>query len=285
MSASQERGSGGSGRFIPTLTEIIEAPAEQMDLELAPENKQDFKGPLAAQAKKPPQEALGHPAKPDAPQQHQAVRIPSYGVHVKPPVSAKASQPDSLDAFSALATHAGQVHIAVDSGAEFWEQPKERPAKQEVPKRTAKPVTTTAASGRQPGLPPSPQPSPLKKTASTAAAEAALFEGHAPMEIPPEPEPEPDIFSPLARNPGATPDALRPSDLMLVALSERIAAKARIRIEQNLEQHIQNQIFPLLDHFADQLVTHIQGDLLKIMREGIAEATREELERLSQRGK
>lgn len=92
-----------------------------------------------------------------------------------------------------------------------------------------------------------------------------------------------NVFSPLSRNPAAAPDSLRPSDLMLVALSERISAKAKARIEQSIEQHIQERIFPLLDTFAEHLISHIQDDLLKIMREGIAEATREELERLRQK--
>lgn len=92
-----------------------------------------------------------------------------------------------------------------------------------------------------------------------------------------------NIFSTLSRNPGATPGSLRPSDLMLVALTERIAAKARLRIEKEIEQHIQETIFPLLDNFALQLVSHIQEDLVKVMRESIAQVTREELEWLQKR--
>lgn len=96
---------------------------------------------------------------------------------------------------------------------------------------------------------------------------------------------EPDVFASFAHNPAASPESLRPSDLMLIALSERIAAKARIRIEHSIEEHIHAQIFPMLDAFAEELVSHIQGDLLKIMREGIAQATREELDRLRPRKK
>lgn len=92
------------------------------------------------------------------------------------------------------------------------------------------------------------------------------------------------MFSSLSRSPAAAPDSLRPSDLMLVALSERIAGKARLRMEKNIETHIQEQIFPLLDQFSAQLVAHIQDDLVKIMRESIAEATREELDWLRQKG-
>ena len=92
-------------------------------------------------------------------------------------------------------------------------------------------------------------------------------------------------FSPISHNPLAKEDQLRPSDLMLVALTERIASKVRMRVSKDLDLHIQDKIFPLLDSFADQLVKHLEIDLLKIIREGIAEATREELERLSQRGK
>lgn len=94
-----------------------------------------------------------------------------------------------------------------------------------------------------------------------------------------------EIFSSLAHNPVANKDNLRPSDLMLLALTERIASKVRLRVSKDLDTHIQRKIFPLLDGFADQLVKHLEVDLLKIIREGIAEATREELERLSQRGK
>ncbi|MGL4668650.1 MAG: hypothetical protein ACRCWR_12080, partial [Saezia sp.] len=94
-----------------------------------------------------------------------------------------------------------------------------------------------------------------------------------------------EVFSPLSHNPIAKEDQLRPSDLMLVALTERIASKVRMRVSKDLDTHIQNKIFPLLDSFADQLVKHLEIDLLKLMREGIAEATREELERLSQRSK
>lgn len=92
-----------------------------------------------------------------------------------------------------------------------------------------------------------------------------------------------NVFSALSRNPVATSGSPRPSDLMLVALTERIAAKVRIRIEKEVEQHIQNTIFPLLDNFAVQLVEHIQEDLVKVMRESIAQVTREELEWLRQR--
>jgi hypothetical protein len=94
-----------------------------------------------------------------------------------------------------------------------------------------------------------------------------------------------EVFSPISHNPLAKEDQLRPSDLMLVALTERISSKVRMRVSKDLDAHIQNKIFPLLDSFADQLVKHLEIDLLKLIREGIAEATREELERLSQRGK
>lgn len=261
-----EDGHKQAGRFIPTLTEVIGGgETAQIDLQLPPVKPSS---PVTVQQPEPESKPRVKPA------------AASPAKTVRPDMSPQ-SVANRMDAPNPVGAHAAQF-----SGGAY-------PSSSAAP---VSPATKTASAPESPVTKPV-QRGPVKQAAAKQVTQASL--ARPADEVPPvertgTPSVEPvskehpalgvhEVFSPLARNPAASPDSLRPSDLMLVALSERIAAKARARIEENVEQHIHEHIFPLLDSFAEQLVLHIQDDLIKIMREGIAEATREELDQLRQR--
>lgn len=222
-----DTGMKSTGRFIPTLTEVI----EQADL-------------------LNPQQQVHEPA-------HKAVAEP----RVEP-----RTEPRAEPRLEPMSKPEGAVPVPVE----------EEPAA-----TSSEPITTGKVFVGNPF--PTTRPGPKVEKEAYSQSDTGF-----------EPEPvlakdedllksSQDIFSSLSRNPVSAPGSVRPSDLMLVALTERIAAKTRIRIEKEVEQHIQDTIFPLLDNFALQLVSHIQEDIVKIMRESIAQVTREELEWLRKR--
>lgn len=68
------------------------------------------------------------------------------------------------------------------------------------------------------------------------------------------------------------------------ALTDRIVANARARLERELERSIQDDIIPLVDQFTEQLITRLHDNLAHSLREALTSATSEELERLRKSG-
>lgn len=249
-------------RFIPTLTEVVDGTSAQMGLELTAESEAE----ALSFAEDEPVESISTNTIVD----EGRVSVSSLFGYVPVP-----SVPRSLDSqhdkADANVEARGQVQIAVNLNPYTVKNESKEGSEANVKELVE---GTEFAKNQSLGS--------IKERTSFSVnkvqnVEEAQPDGELLFE---DIESEKNIFSPLSRNPAATQDSLRPSDLMLVALTDRIAAKARSRVGEKLEQHIQDKIFPLLDEFAEQLVKHIEGDLLKIMREGLAEATREELDRL-----
>lgn len=244
-------------RFIPTLTEVIDGSSAQMGLELPEEPESaasDFE-------ERETSESIATNAIED----ERRISVSSLFGYVPVPSAPRVSgqQKQEIEAV----VERGKVQIAVNLDTCLGKIEEQEDLEVSFKGVIGAPVLSKPESVKKAGL----SREEVQKAKSEPLESELLFG---------EIEGEKDIFSPLSRNPAATQDSLRPSDLMLVALTDRIAAKARAKIGEKLEQQIQDKIFPLLDGFAEQLVKHIEGDLLKIMREGLAEATREELDRL-----
>lgn len=247
MSSSQNN---HSSKFIPILTEIIDAP-DQSNLDL----------PLESEPQEPQTEA-------------KQGSVNFFAGYSSAPLEAEATGAESVE----------PLFFAQSKEVEKIEPALEPTSSPNVHTYTQQ--RTEAQMGQEPvklNTDWQDRPSMAKVDSLRSREEGDLEGGNASFHYD-ELEQE-ETFSPLSRNPMAQDDQLRPSDLMLVALTERIASKVRMRVGKDLDAHIQSKIFPLLDGFADQLVKHLEIDLLKLIREGIAEATREELERLSQRNK
>lgn len=249
-------------RFIPTLTEVVDGTSAQMGLELTAESE--------AAALSFTEDEPTEPISTNTIVDEARMSVSSLFGYVPVP-----SAPKTLDSQHGKVEDSnverGQVQIAVNLNPYTIKNESKEDSETNVKElvedfELTKPQSLGSFMDRT-----SFSVNKLQTAEDKQSDSEFLFE---------EIESEKDIFSPLSRNPVATQDSLRPSDLMLVALTDRIAAKARSRVGEKLEQHIQDKIFPLLDDFAEQLVKHIEGDLLKIMREGLAEATREELDRL-----